>query len=103
LLTKPTEDSVLLSFYNRVRPPGFWNQTAAKLKIDRSLSVKAFLRGAYLTVTAGLTVYLLLIGCGKIMFAIGSNSIYIGLIYIVAGLLSITLWWRKLFGNKKSS
>ncbi len=100
LLTRPTEDSVLSEFYQRVDPPGFWRKTAKRLKLDSSRPLKEFYRGAYLTITISLSIYLLLIGLGKILFPIYSSTIVISIIYIATGLLSLTLWWRKMFNRK---
>jgi solute:Na+ symporter, SSS family len=102
LLTRPTEESVLAEFYRRVKPPGFWSKTAEKSGLDRSLPKKEFRHGAYMTITISLSVYLLLIGFGKIMFPMNSTSVIVSLVYIVAGLLSTLLWWRKMFSKKVS-
>jgi len=100
LLTKPTEDSILSEFYKRVNPSGLWRNTAEKLNLDSSLPRREFNRGGYLTLTVSLSVYLFLIGLGKILFPIDTSSIIISLIFIVAGLCSTALWWRKMFNKK---
>ena len=100
LLTRPTEDSVLSEFYQRVDPVGFWRKTAKKVALDSSRPLKEFYRGAYLTITISLSIYLLLIGLGKILFPIDSSTVVISIIYIAAGLFSIALWWRKMFNRK---
>ena len=100
LLTRPTEDSVLSEFYQRVDPVGFWRKTAKKVALDSSRPLKEFYRGAYLTITISLSIYLLLIGLGKILFPIDSSTVVISIIYIAAGLFSVALWWRKMFNRK---
>ncbi|MBC8186382.1 Na+:solute symporter, partial [candidate division KSB1 bacterium] len=41
LLTRPTAENVLLDFYKRVDPPGFWKNTAKKLNREVTRPVKA--------------------------------------------------------------
>lgn len=99
LLTRPTAENVLLEFYKRVAPPGFWKDTANKLGKDARIPVKAFKQGAYLTVTASLSVYLLLVGFGKLILPNPTGSMIYAWIYIVLGIASVGLWWRKLFSR----
>jgi hypothetical protein len=95
LLTRPTEDSVLVRFFDRVRPPGFWRKTSQKLRIDSAEPVKEFRQGAYLTITVSISVYLLLIGFGKVLFPISTGSTITAVVYIGLGLASIPLWYRR--------
>jgi solute:Na+ symporter, SSS family len=100
LLTKPTKDEILLDFYKRVDPPGFWSKTSKKLGVDPKLSSKSFKRGVYLTLTTSLTLYLLLVGCGKLIFPSPDGSRLFSFLFIVPGLLSIALWWKLIFGER---
>ncbi|RMD65390.1 sodium transporter, partial [Candidatus Parcubacteria bacterium] len=97
LLTKPTDESVLLAFYKRVDPPGWWKRTASKSGRDASRSLDAFKRGAYLTVTTSLSVYLLLVGFGKLLLPDPEGSLLTAGLYILLGLASMALWWQKMF------
>lgn len=103
LLTKPTSDSVLRDFFKRVDPPGFWTKTAAGTGIDGQRSVKAFKKGVYMTVTTSVSVYLLLVGFGKVILPSPGSSLWMGWILIVLGLASISLWWRRLFPRNVKS
>jgi SSS family solute:Na+ symporter len=103
LLTKPTEDSVLREFFKRVDPPGFWTRTAAGIGVDRAYPLRAFRKGAYMTVTTSISVYLLLVGFGKIILPSPGSSPLLGWILIILGLASISLWWRRLFPRNVKS
>lgn len=96
LLTRPTEKSVLREFYKRVDPPGFWQNTSADLQVETERPMDAFKDGVYLTVTTSLSVFLLLIGFGKLILPNPATSIAYSWIYIGLGVGSIALWWKKL-------
>jgi SSS family solute:Na+ symporter len=97
LLTRPTEESVLLRFYNRVKPPGFWKNTAIRSKVEIGRPMNDFKRGAFMTVTTSLSVYLLLVGFGKLILPAPDTSPILSWILIILGIASIGLWWRRLF------
>jgi solute:Na+ symporter, SSS family len=97
LMTRPTSDAVLLSFYKQVDPPGFWRNSAKKSGVDSNRSIESFKRGAYLTVTTSLSVYLLLVGFGKLILPNPESPIAYAWIYIILGIASIALWWKKFF------
>jgi len=103
LLTKPTAENILLAFYKRVDPPGFWKHTAGKLGMDAGHPIKALKEGAYLTVTTSVSVYLLLVGFGKLILPSPGSSMVYSWIYILLGAASVGLWWRKLFAPKTSA
>lgn len=67
LLTRPTAEGTLLQFYRQVDPPGFWKTSAEKLGLDPKRPIKAFKEGVYLTLTTSLSLYLLLVGFGKLI------------------------------------
>jgi Na+/proline symporter len=67
-LTKPTDESVLLSFYKRVYPGGrFWKQISSKLPEIKEENVffKMFINWIF----GVLLVYSILFGTGKLIFA----------------------------------
>ncbi|UCE67021.1 MAG: Na+:solute symporter [Candidatus Zixiibacteriota bacterium] len=102
LLTRPTEESVLLEFYNRVKPPGFWKNTAAKSGNEKRRPMDDFKKGVYMTFTTSLSVYLLLVGFGKLILPAPESSPVLAWILIILGVASIGLWWRKLFPKNNS-
>lgn len=96
LKTKPTDDDVIDEFYRKVKPPGFWKNTAEKIGITPQVPIKSFKEGVYLTITTSLTVYLMLIGFAKLILPKPGDSIIYPITFIIAGFLTIPLWWRKL-------
>lgn len=103
LLTRPTAESVLVEFYKRVDPPGFWEQTAETVGVDARRPIEAFKKGVYLTVVTSLSIYLLLVGFGKLILPNPTSSVVYSWFYIVLGVASVTLWWRRLFPPNTSA
>lgn len=103
LLTPSTDPDVLLNFYKKVNPPGFWRRTASMISNDSYHPLKAFKKGVYLTITTSLSIFLLLIGFGKLLLPAPESSLVISIIFIVAGTAIIPLWWKRLFFIKDNN
>ena len=95
LLTRPTDPKILTKFYKQVKPPGFWRKTAESVGQDAEKPVQSFREGVYLTVMTSLSVFLLLVGFGKLIFPNPSSNIAYSWIYLVLGFASIPLWWSR--------
>jgi Na+/proline symporter len=95
LLTKQTSEEVLTSFYKKVDPPGFWRISAEKSGVDPQKPIKALKEGAYLTVATSLSLYLLLVGFGKLILPNPQSSILYAWLYIILGFASVPLWWKR--------
>jgi len=95
LSTRQTDPEVLTKFYQQVKPPGFWRNTAESVGENAEKPVKSFWQGVYVTVTTSLSVFLLLVGVGKLIFPNPSSSIMWAWVYLILGLASIPLWWNK--------
>jgi len=92
----------LVEFYKRVEPPGWWKNTVKKAGIDINTPYKAFKEGAYLTVSTSLSVFLLLVGFGKLILPNPESSAIYTWVYLVLGFASVALWWRKIFSSDVS-
>jgi solute:Na+ symporter, SSS family len=94
-VTPRTDEQVLLSFYERVRPFGMWPQTA-RLAGDRGraplLALGVRLRAVGVT---ALSLFLLLAGVGRLLIATPAASAVLTWGMVVAGLSLIPLWWRE--------
>ncbi|MEE9170983.1 MAG: sodium:solute symporter family protein, partial [bacterium] len=82
LLTPPTEVGVLKSFYERVRPMGYWRKTAAAVGDEVGLPTKRLRGGLKTTLLTSLSLFLLLIGIGKLMIRHPEQSMIWAWLYI---------------------
>ncbi|MFZ5558981.1 MAG: sodium:solute symporter family protein [Pseudomonadota bacterium] len=98
LLAPRTDAAVLDAFYRRVRPPGFWRETALRVG-DSPAAARGRLReGLAATLLAALTVYLVLGGAVDLMLRLPGEAAWPAWTAIAAGLLATPLWWRAAFG-----
>ncbi len=65
--TPRTNDNILVQFYKRVKPAGFWRRTAALAGDDPQTCVKNLLRETKTTLLTALSLFLMLIGVGKLI------------------------------------
>jgi Na+/proline symporter len=101
LLTPPTPEETLVRFFRRVAPPGFWRRTALQAGCDPARPLAALRRGAWLTVTMSLSVYLLLVGCGKLLLPAPAASAIVPWLLIAGGLATVAFWWQGVFGRTR--
>lgn len=95
LATRETEPSVLEAFYERVDPPGWWRKTAGRMGLDPVRPGRVFREGVFLVVSTAATIFLLLIGLGKLLFPDPTGSGVSGWPYVLVGVGVIGLWWKK--------
>ncbi len=99
-ITPATDDGILKAFYERVRPLGFWRRTAALAGDDPAASVQGFALGMKTTALTSLSLFFLLIGVGKLLFAVpGSSSVWAWL-YTLIALALVPLWWKDAVGQQ---
>jgi Na+/proline symporter len=96
LLTPEVDEEVLDAFYRRVHPPGWWRRTAGRVHGEPGEPIRAFRRGAWLVVTTAATLFLLLIGCTKLLLPPPGMAVWEPWVYVLAGLAVAPLWWRVL-------
>jgi Na+/proline symporter len=95
LVTRPTDETTLIGFYTRVQPPGFWSTTAHKAGMESAVPFTKLKSGMFLTVTASVSIYFLLVGIGKLLFPTSGTSPAYSWMYLILGVVSIPLWWRR--------
>ena len=95
LITPETEHSVLDQFFRKVNPPGFWGKTASKAGVNPRANVVALGDGLYTVLTTALTIFLLLIGIGKLLVPHPFGSPILPWLFILSGVASVKLWWRR--------
>jgi solute:Na+ symporter, SSS family len=99
-VTPATSDPVLLSFYERVQPFGWWRRTA-RLAGDRpgaplaSLGIRLW---AVLVTAASL--FLLLAGAGRLLISTPQMSPVWTWAFIAGGLALTPLWWRAMLRDE---
>jgi Na+/proline symporter len=99
--TAPTDDRVLLQFYRTVRPMGFWRKSARLAGDDPNLAVKKLLSGLKLALFSAISLFLMLVGVGKLMIPTPGQSSLLPWFYILISLALVPFWWRGAFGKEE--
>jgi len=92
LLMPGTEPARLMAFYDRVRPPGWWANTARGLNLESRASRQDFRRDIVAMLAAATSVYTWLAGLALLLLHIGSPMFATGLLLV--GTVAVPLWWR---------
>ncbi len=98
-LTPRTDENVLKAFYQRVRPLGFWRKTAQAAGDDSSLPVKNLMRGVRTTLLSAFSLFLLLVGVGKLIVRTPEQSDLWAWLSIAVALALVPFWWRDTLGE----
>jgi hypothetical protein len=98
LLTRPTPRAARVGFYRRVDPPGFWRRTALEAGADPARPVAALRRGLRVTAAASVSVYALLVGCGRLLLPAPGTSALPSLLLIGIGIAAMPFWWGAVAG-----
>ncbi|MGE0314863.1 MAG: sodium:solute symporter family protein [Lautropia sp.] len=92
-LGPPTDPALLAAFYRRVRPPGFWRESAIAAGDAPSHASAELRRSLAAVAAASLTVYGLLLGLGLMMVDRGSPAAWTA--SIAVAVVAIPFWWRR--------
>ncbi|QBQ53927.1 sodium:solute symporter family protein [Nitrosococcus wardiae] len=95
-VTPRTDDQVLVSFYERVQPFGFWSNTAQKAGDRSNAPLEAFQRRLKAAILTALSLFFLLVSVGKLILSIPGESAFWPWVLLLAGIALIPLWWREL-------
>jgi len=90
----PTEPATLMSFYDRVRPPGWWSHTARALELDTTTSRQALRRDIVAVIAAAISVYAWLVGLAQLLLQ--TASVGFAVVLLVAGTVMVPVWRRAL-------
>jgi len=99
LATSPEDARRLDAFYERVRPPGFWGEPAARRRLYRGCVAIAAAAGTLFASLVGLGTWI--VGGTPPLFLPHAPS-WIALNLIVAGLL-VPVWWSALAAERAPS
>ena len=93
-LAPATEEATLDHFFKKVNPPGFWRRTATRLGADPGAPVTELKRGIWLVLSVSMTIFLLLVGIGRLLLPSPEIYTLVSWGYVITGLASIKLWWH---------
>jgi hypothetical protein len=96
LLTPPTAEPVRVAFFRRVDPPGLWRGTARAAGADPSRPVRRLRRGVWATLVTSASVYLVLVGLGRLLLPDPAGGGGLPWLLTGAGLALCPLWLREL-------
>ena len=97
-VTPPTDQATRVAFYNRVRPFGWWRQTALAAGDDPARGPRQLGNRLGLTATTAASLFLVLVGGGRLLIPAPDASTVVSLLYLGAGLALIPVWVRWGFG-----
>ncbi|WP_456409300.1 sodium:solute symporter family protein [Caldithrix abyssi] len=93
--TPKTDPSVLVAFYKKTRPMGFWRKTAVLVGDNATVPVKKLFKEIKITFFAAASLFLMLIGVGKLLIPTPDTSLFFPLLYVVIALALTPIWWRE--------
>ncbi|MFQ5865107.1 MAG: sodium transporter, partial [bacterium] len=100
--TPRTEENILVEFYKRVKPLGFWRKTATAAGDIPQSPVANLVKESKTTVLAALSLFLMLVGVGKLMIRPPMESGLWAWLCIIAALALIPFWWKNAIRKQKS-
>ena len=98
-LKGPEDSQCLKSFYNRVRPVGYWGPVCRSLSNTDSQGPRLFWRTLSATLICSLSVFCLLVGAGTwiigspVPIGIPSRALWIGMLLLI-GIILCPIWYR---------
>jgi Na+/proline symporter len=93
-VTPATDDRVLVAFYTRVRPFGFWSRAARLAGDDPRAPIRGLRRRMVSVGVSAASLFLLLVGLGRLMIEPPGASAWWTWMMIVAGTALVPVWWR---------
>jgi solute:Na+ symporter, SSS family len=100
-ITPSTDTEKLVNFYRRVRPAGFWKNTARSAGDDPRVPVANLwkeIRAIFLT---AVSLFMMLIGVGKLLIPAPDQWAGTPWLFILVGLAFIPFWWKKALDSEK--
>lgn len=94
--TPATDTPVRAAFYRRVRPMGFWHETARALGEDPAQPRRRLAAAAAAVALTALSVFLTLVGATRLLLPMPGDPSLPAWAALLAGLALVPLWWRAL-------
>jgi SSS family solute:Na+ symporter len=95
-VTPSTREEVLLAFYERVQPFGWWSTTARTAGDRPDAPLESLKRRGWAIFYTAASLFLLLLGVGRLMIMPPGASLLWTWVYVILGLALVPLWWRAL-------
>ena len=99
--TPRTDEKVLKAFYKRVNPVGFWRNTATLVDGDPRKPLNDFIKEMRTTILTALSLFLMLIGTGKLLVRPPTESSFFPWLCITLALVLIRFWWKNAIGGHR--
>jgi hypothetical protein len=100
LIGPKTDTATLVAFYSRVKPAGWWRRTAVAAGDPATVPIHRFYLGAGSILWTAASLYLLLVGIGKLVARLPGDPLVWPVLYIVLGTTLLPVWWRRLQGRR---
>ena len=92
--TPSTNENILISFYKQIKPVGFWQKTATLANDNPFQPQKDFIQELKTTFLTALSLFLMLIGTGKLLIRLPGESSLLAWGCIIVAVVLIRTWWR---------
>ncbi len=99
-VTPSTDEKTLQEFYRRVRPAGFWRKTMLSLGLDPQTPTRKLIRGVRATLLTALSLFLSLVGLGKLMLPSPGQSILVPVLCLAVAAAVVPFWWKSVTAEK---
>ena len=95
-VTPATDREVLVAFYERVQPFGWWSRSAREAGDRPDAPLHMLWRRGRAAIACAVSLFLLLLGIGRLLISPPDASATVTWAFIVGGLACLPLWWRDL-------
>ncbi len=96
-----TSTEKLVTFYQRVRPPGFWRRTAESAGDDVAAARSEFSADLQGLLACAISVYCWLTGFGRLLLQ--SDPFWLSILLVVVGIAAVPFWLKSLRRSSKAS
>lgn len=96
LLTPRTHEDVLVAFYRRVKPAGWWRNTARVAGATPSAPLRRLKQGILAVSICAMSLFLTLYGFAALLIRSPVRPPLLPVVAMLTGLGIIPIWWRML-------
>lgn len=96
LVTPGASTEVLVRFYQRVKPPGWWRSTAAAAGDDAAAPLQRLWHGLATTAYASASLFLAIYATGMLLISPPNANVLWSVLALVVAAAMVPLWWKEL-------